>query len=323
MHIQKQDCIQTPYGVFSGIAGGEADEGRRITSLRLSARNCILTHVGELIPYYKAVTPRRKEKPSVSFHPNGMIRTVYLEQQQEIQTPIGEFPAECVTFYDTGELKRFFPQYGKISGFWSEEDERELAIPFHFQLDCTEFTARLSCVSFYKDGSIRSITLFPGESIRLQTPCAGIVQARNGFSLFQSGALRSWEPAVPTPLPTPVGRVTAYDTTAVGVQGDSGSVLLHEEGAVHALATSSDRLVVTGPDNASAFFAPEEVPSPLADDATMLVPLRLAFDAGTVQVTAAGAAQSFHREGNHFQVIPGSFGGCSPSECAGCTVCTH
>jgi hypothetical protein len=324
MQLQKQAQIQTPFGIFCGIEGGETDESGRVANLRLNERNMVLTHVGELIPYYREETPRRRQKPSVSFHPNGMIKTVYLEEQQEIETPIGEFPAECVTFYDTGELNRFFPQYGKISGFWSEDEERGISIPFHFQLDCAEFTARLSGVSLYKSGNIRSITLFPGETISVRTPRCGEVPVRIGFSLYENGALHSFEPASPVFVPTPLGRIAAYDAAAVGVNADSSSVVLEPSGGICAVTTSSDRLVVTAADGTAKFFAPREQPSPLDENASILVPMRLEFDsAGTAVTIGIGTeTEVLSLAGNRFQLIPGDPGGCSPERCAGCSLCS-
>lgn len=142
-----------------------------------------------------------------------MVNAVSLEEQQNILTPIGEFPAELVTFYDTGELKRIFPLDGKISGFGSEEDERTLHVPFSFSFDFSEFTALLSSLCFYRSRAIRSIPLFPGEVISVRTPLGGEIRVRNGFSLYESRRLESAEPAVPTPVLTPIGLITTYDTT--------------------------------------------------------------------------------------------------------------
>ncbi len=326
MQIKKQEQIQTPYGVFCGIGGGETDEKGRIANLRLNERNVVLTHVGELIPYYQEETPRRRQKPSISFYPSGTVKTVYLEKQQEIQTPIGEFPAECVTFYETGELKRFFPQYGQISGFWSEDAERELSIPFHFQLDFAEFTAKLSGVSLFKNGGIRSVTLFPGETISVRTPRFGEVAVRIGFSLYETGELLSFEPAVPVSVDTPLGPVAAYDAAAVGIHADSNSVVLDRAGGIRAVTTSSDRLFAVAADKKARFFAPLERPSPLDEKATTLIPMRLEFNptGSTVSIKIGDNTELLPLEGTRFQVISGSSpSGCSPERCAGCSLCAN
>ncbi|MDR3209611.1 MAG: hypothetical protein LBT36_03175, partial [Oscillospiraceae bacterium] len=121
--------LQLPVGVFAGVEAVGRYPGGELEGVRLSERNMLVTHAGELIPYYTE-TARRKLKYSVEFYKSGAVKAVALEDRQELQTPIGEFPAELVTFFETGELKRFFPLDGKISGFWSEEEERALGIPF-------------------------------------------------------------------------------------------------------------------------------------------------------------------------------------------------
>jgi hypothetical protein len=190
----------------------------------------LVTHVGELVPFYTE-THRRKNKCSVEFHKNGMVKAVALNEIQEIQTPIGEFPAELVTFYETGELKRFFPLDGKISGMWSEEEEKSLAIPLSFEFPFSSFTAIISGIAFYKTGDIRSITLFPGEKIPISTEY-GEIPARNGFSLYESGKLESLEPALPFVIQTPTGPRRAFDPNAIGVNADINSLVFSEEGKI-------------------------------------------------------------------------------------------
>ena len=214
--------IQLPGGVFAGVESYVCYPDGELEGIRLSEKNMLVTHAGELVPAYTE-THRRKVKYSVEFFRNGMIKAVSLDEQQEIQTPIGEFPAELVTFFETGELKRFFPLDGKISGLWSEEEEKKLAIPFSFDLSFTKFTAVITSVGFYKDGDIRSITLFPGETIIIQTQY-GEISVRGGFSLYESGELESLEPSRQTQIQTPIGVIAAFDPNAVGVNADSNSL---------------------------------------------------------------------------------------------------
>jgi hypothetical protein len=170
----------------------------------------------------------------VEFYKDSMVKAIALNEVQEIQTPIGEFPAELVTFFETGELKRFFPLDGKIGGMWSEQEEKALAIPLSFDLPFASFSAIISGVAFYKSGNIRSITLFPGETVRISTKYGEII-TRNGFSLYESGNLESLEPAVPTVIKTPTGTLNAFDRDAVGVSADVNSLVFDEEGEVIAL----------------------------------------------------------------------------------------
>ncbi|MDR2615540.1 MAG: hypothetical protein LBC28_03065 [Oscillospiraceae bacterium] len=184
--------IQTPFGVFAGVTSHRCYSGGELQGLSLGARNMLLTHAGELVPFYTE-TPRRKQKFAVEYYKNGMLKAVALEEQQEVITPIGEMPAELVTFYDTGELLRLFPLDGKIGAYWGEADERALHIPLSFSFDFAEFTALIDCVCFYKSGAVRSVTLFPGETAELNT-LTGSVLAERGFSLNEDGSLRSLSP---------------------------------------------------------------------------------------------------------------------------------
>ena len=61
---------------------------------------------------------------------------------------------------------------------------------------------------FYPTGEVKSLTLWSGETVKLTTP-AGIFPARAGLRLHRSGALASFEPAMPIAIRTPIGFVQA------------------------------------------------------------------------------------------------------------------
>ncbi|MCL2260583.1 MAG: hypothetical protein FWC15_04410 [Fibromonadales bacterium] len=227
------NMIQLPTGIFAGVESHSCYPSGELEGVKLSEKNMLVTHVGELIPAYTE-THRRKNKFSVKFYKSGTIKAIALNEVQEIQTPIGEFPAEAVTFFETGELKRFFPLDGQIGGMWSEEEEKKLAIPLSFDLPFTSFTAIISGVAFYQSGNIRSITLFPGETVQIATKF-GNIPTRNGFSLYESGNLESLEPAELTVIKTPTGPINAYDPDAVGINADVNSLVFGEDGDIIAM----------------------------------------------------------------------------------------
>jgi hypothetical protein len=229
-NILENNMIQLPSGVFAGVDSYVCYPSGELEGVKLSEKNMLVTHVGELIPFYTE-THRRKNKFSVEFHKNGMIKAVALNEIQEIETPIGEFPAELVIFYETGELKRFFPLDGKISGMWSEKEEKALTIPLTFEFPFTSFTALINGIAFYKSGEIRSITLYPGERIPISTEY-GEIPTRNGFSLYESGKLESLEPAIPFLIQTPNGPHRAFNPNAIGVNADVNSLVFDEEGKI-------------------------------------------------------------------------------------------
>ena len=314
------DKIQLPSGIFAGVESYVCYPGGELEGIRLSEKNMLVTHAGELVPFFTE-THRRKIKYSVEFYKDGMIKAVALEEQQEIQTPIGEFPAELVTFFETGELKRFFPLDGKISGLWTEEEEKTLAIPFTFDLSFTKFTAIINGVGFYKSGDIRSITLFPGEAISIQTAYGEII-ARNGFSIYESGGLESLEPLSPTQIKTPIGIIAAFDPNAIGINADSNSLVFDESGRVTALVTVSARVAVTEGERFKT-FSPREVVNPLDDETMITEGLKIYFDYNKNTVTFEENAEKTTVSLNEgFTVIPfnGNAFTCSPSDCASCSM---
>jgi hypothetical protein len=318
-----EDKLQTPFGVFSGVTLIEYYPDGAVKGIRLNEKNAVITHAGELIPYYGEDSPRRKYKSSVTFHQNGMLRSVSLEEQQEVDTPIGELPAELVTFYDTGELKRVFPLDGKISGFWSEEEERALNIPLSFDLDFTSFTAMISGICFYKSGDIRSVTLFPDERVTIKHSAFGTAEVRQGFSLYESGALESLEPAEPIKVVTPIGTLTAYDLNPNGVNADCNSLYLDEQGRITSLVNSGEKLFITTKKGTSYTLTTKEIFSDVDDSAGMHIPLKLDFDyeeqsAAITDYLGTPIQCAFD---DTFIIYPDNTQGCSSSDCASCSLC--
>ncbi|WP_333647310.1 hypothetical protein [Lacrimispora sp.] len=311
--------LQTSYGVFAGVDAISTYTGGEVESLRLSERNVIMTEIGELIPAYTE-NSRRKNKASVEFDRHGLVTGVVLEKMQEVKTPIGELPAERVKFYSTGELYRLFILDGQISGFWSETDERELNIPLSFHLGFTSFQAMLNGICFYREGGIRSITLFPGERITVATPL-GEVATGVGLSLYESGALRSVEPAEAVLVETPLGQLAAYDPDQNGLNADSNSLIFTEDGKIGGLITCDNLIHVQTEEGVMETFMPKVKTHPLYDDTFTVSGLRLEFDyeKNTViiddrpfSLSECGfTAAPFVRPGMH----------CTPADCASCSIC--
>ena len=312
--------VQLPFGVLSGITSMENSPDGGLQSVTLNEKNVILTHAGDLYIAYTQ-TPRRKHKPSAQFYSNGLLKAAALEEQQDVTTPIGELPAEYVTFYESGELHRVFPVDGQISGFWSEEEERDMNIPLTFDLGFTLFSAMISSISFYKSGSIQSITLYPDEVVSADTPF-GVFTVRHGFSMYESGSLRSFEPASPVNIQTPIGPMTAYDPISIGVNADSGSVMLSPEGALLSMTTVANRILVQTDDGQTLWHKPVSIPHPCSDEAPYYQALRLAFDPETVTITDQ-TEHTYSLSGCHFHVsaFAGEAFGCSPADCANCSLC--
>jgi len=314
--------IQMPFGILGGVSSMDRSPNGSLKSVNLTEKNVIVTHAGELYAAYTQ-TARRKHKPSVEFYENGLVKAVALEEQQEVLTPIGELPAELVTFYESGELHRVFPVDGQISGFWSEEEERAMNIPLSFDFGFTTFTALLSCLCFYKSGAIKSVTLFPDEIITVDTPL-GTFTVRHGFSLYETGELKSFEPSVPVHIQTPVGLLTAFDTMSVGVSADENSVTLSEGGQVIGVKTNANRIMAQVDGGPVRWHSPVQKPHPCSDELPYYQPLELTFDDESITITD-DKAHTYPLSISHFSVSTFADGsmGCSPADCASCTLCGH
>ncbi|MDR3288677.1 MAG: membrane-binding protein [Peptococcaceae bacterium] len=225
-----------------GVTSHTAYEDGGMRECKLDGYNEIATKYGKLIPRYQGLGKREKDMRALSFHPGGALKSIYLEDQTEVETSVGVFPAELITFFASGEIDSLFPLNGQIGFGWSEEDEKQLTRVFSFDLPCGQFAARIIALRFFESGGLRSLILWPGEVIELDTPL-GRLPVRIGFRLYEHGGLESLEPALPIVLKTPVGEVTAFDQHAVGIDADFNSVRFDENGKLSFLCTNSDIVV--------------------------------------------------------------------------------
>ncbi|HEX2925238.1 MAG TPA: hypothetical protein VHP38_03115, partial [Ruminiclostridium sp.] len=212
---------------LSGIVSAFCYDSGRIKECILSQKNIIHTKYGKLIPKYGPDEVRRKYCHSISFYESGAVKSISLETSTRIETPLGTFPAELVTFYENGSLKRIFPLNGHLNGYWSEADEEKLCEEFQFSFPFGSFRTKIIGLCFYECGSLKSMTLWPGETVILRTSF-GLLPVRIGFSLFESGKLKSAEPAYEITVSTPIGSVEAYDENVVGIHADCNSLCFAE-----------------------------------------------------------------------------------------------
>lgn len=265
----------------------------------------IETKYGRFIAQHTANELRRKEILPVEYHGTGTVKSLPLETQTTIATPAGDMPAELVTFHPNGSLNRVFPLNGKLSGYWSEEDEAALVKPAVIATPAGVVSAKVIGVGFYDDGTLRSITLWPGETVTLRTP-AGPLEIRIGISFATDGTLQSVEPAKPTPIKTSVGEIMAYDPDAVGVNGDVNSVAFDGQGNVIRVATTLTRLRAVHSDGSTSKFAPEYRESLCGDTEQEVVPMIVEMDDKAVQIRMdwEAAPSSVPREKHIFFAEP-------------------
>jgi len=309
--------LRTRYGKLLGCVNVEYDAGNRIKGCCFEEENKIFLECATLVPQYGEETVRKKFIQTVSFYLSGALRRIALEQQTEVITPIGEFPAELLTFYEYGAIKRIFPLNGKLTGYWSEQDEAKLAFPFHFEFEFGSFFAKIISVHFYQSGEIQSITLFPSEVITLQTP-VGKMPVRTGFSLYKSGALKSVEPAQSFVTATRIGKVMAFDAGAIGVHADNNSMEFSLSGAVTKMVTSSDKIIIQSEGASLASVAPIIKSSPLDENEFVTIPVKIRFEGDTV-VLSNEEDYSYSLSTSAFTVIQNPIATCS--SCSDCSIC--
>jgi len=288
----------------------------------LPAGPCVLdTPAGPLVPQHTARELRQREVRPVVFHPDGTLKALPLESQTVIATPAGDIPAELLTFHADGSLSRVFPLNGRLSGYWSQEDEAGLALPLTLLTPAGILTTTIIGAAFHPSGALRSLTFWPGQSVSIHTP-AGMVATRTGVSFWPEGQVRSVEPAVPTPVETPAGRILALDPDAVGVNGDANSLAFRPDGTVGRVSTVHTRLTAIDPDGRSTAFAPTQRESLCGDAEREMTPMIIRFTPDEVIVVRNATALPVRipRAGHVFFTAPWLSGQPAPLADLRCTV---
>jgi len=277
------ETVHTRYGLIPVAGCLEWHVSGALMSCAPAGPALLATPLGALPPQYSTDDLRRRTVQAVHFYADGTLKNLPLETPTVVRTPAGPMLAELVTFHGNGALSRVFPLNGKLSGYWTQEDEGRLAGPVTLATPLGTITARLIAASFCPAGTMRSLTLWPGETLDVPTP-AGVLAARIGVSFGPDGSVKSVEPARPQAVATPVGLVRAFDLDACGIHGDSNSLVFAPDGSVRSVATSLTALVAAGPDGRERRFAPKSRESLCGDSEREPVPLRLDFTPEAVSV---------------------------------------
>ena len=230
----------------------------------------------KLIPSYEFPDVRRKEFPSVKVYKNGNIRSILLNESTSITTKIGVFEVEKITFHKEGQINRLFLLDGKLSGYWSEEDEYKLSKMYKFNFEFALFESKVISLHFYKTGELKSLTLWPKDRVKLNIGSYSIV-SRIGFSLYESGKIKSCEPFRPTTIKTPIGDIEAYDINAIGIHGDTNSLNFYEDGSIRSLITSRNTITIKTPNGDDIFHSPKKIRLYSNSDVMDTITLKLEF----------------------------------------------
>ncbi len=270
----------TQYGILSEVSSYTTHENGQLDSLRLECENKLNTPIGILIPRYQDNTGRRKITKCLSFYPSGNIKSIDLQEQTTISTSLCNIDVELVTFYEDGSLKRIFPRNGALSGFWSEEDEAQLYKTHSFSLLETNFNLKINSILFYRNGNVKSVSFFPGETAFVPTPC-GDINTRIGFSLSTNGNILTIEPAAPVEVITPIGVLHAYNSNALGIHADKNSLVFDGKNILE-LVSSTDIIKIADKKGIPYYLSPSFTVSSTDPDNNELVPMKVLFHSNYV-----------------------------------------
>lgn len=263
--------VDTKYGPLKDAQHVERWPDGTLKSCWPTGRSPLKTPVGDILPLYETDDARKLRLMPVEFFEDGSLKSVSLQEQAKICAPLGEMDAEALVFYPGDRVRRFFPLRGNLSGYWTVANEYELARAETIPTPAGELTAKLLSVAFHESGALRSLTFWPRDEVTLPTP-VGQARVRVGVAFFEAGEMRSFEPAQPIPVPTPLGELTAFDPDPEGVHGDLNSLEFDRAGRVVRVSVPFDRVTLGG-----KVFEPGYDVNACDGGLTDIVPLRLSF----------------------------------------------
>ena len=274
--------IMTNYGLFADCRETAYHKNGFLASVFAHQPSVISTSAGKLRLAHDFSSPRRKYIPSAKFNPDGSLQAANLAEQTKIETTLGDFYCEYLTFYPSGAPCRLFHLNGKLGGYWSEQQETELAKITEITLPCGLIKAKIMTLHFYETGEIASITFFPGTLVSVKTSY-GLMKTRIGISFYQDGTLKSIEPAAPVTIPTPLGSISAFDTEPLGVTGDLNSLVWNQEGQLCSCKTT-DSLSLRFINGSVRKIKPLHKLSLCSDDVMVNVPYTISWNEGNIYI---------------------------------------
>lgn len=268
--------LETKYGTLNGAQNNEYYPSGNLMSTMVSEYSVLNTPYGELIPNYRYDEVRKKYRPSVCFDEKGDLESIYLHRPQQIGTKIGRFSVEMLTFYPNGAIKRAFPLYGQIGGYWTENDEYKLAVEQCISVCQEEKVCKPLCLHFYPDGCLQSVTLWSHSSLSLPTRY-GEVTTRFGFELTEAGALKSIEPVFGVKLDTPNGVLYPFQVDGYRLHAEHNSLAFDADGAIVRAATLRSKVRVQKDNGEEQIIEPVFAPDPVTGNRVKR-PLELTWD---------------------------------------------
>jgi hypothetical protein len=309
------------YGSLTGLTHLTTYESGMIKACKFEEAVTLHTDFGDLVPSYGEDNLRKRNGYDLEFHENGEIKAINLEDSVIIDTALGSFPAERLSFYPSGKLHRLFPLNGQINGYWSEEDEAALTTPYTLDLAVGTITAKIIAFAFYESGPLKSLTIWPGQMIELTSP-DGPVKCRFGFSLYEDGSLNSFEPGLPEPLTTPAGIILAYDPNAHGINCDSNSVVYAKDGTIQALKTVHSGIQALLSDE-QVLIKALMIPSMINPEVTVPNTLIIRFDVEEITIRQNDTTYKLFAKDILKTVIVDDPQISTCGDCSSCSSCSH
>ncbi len=185
---------------------------------------------------------------------------------------------------------------------------------------------RRACGADGSRASGASFTLWSGEEIVINTN-VGLFPVQIGFALYESGEIKSLEPAYPIPIVTPLGNVTVYDEHAIGIESDDNSLKFDQLGNIIGFTSSYCSIAVFCEDGSKKVIAPSFAPSMTDDDAMEKIPLTVRIIGDKVVIDNGETAEEFSYAADQF-VIRKEYetdfkphSGCTGGDCSSCSSC--
>lgn len=238
------------------------------------------TSLGNFIPRYTLDNSGRIKEAPVKFYKTGDLKSLPLEEATEIRTSIGTIKSELLIFYKSGALWRTFPLNGQVSGFWTEENEFELAETLEIPTSVGTLKVKPIYLQFYETGELESILFWPSERISIHTN-SGETLIRKGICFHKNGKIKGFEPIEEITMETPIGSIKVYDRDPNGMHAESHAINFNEDGTIESLITSSNTITISN-GNEEQTFSPKLISSYCKEDVFIISPLKITFEENNI-----------------------------------------
>ena len=253
------------------------DKNGKLDTVMVRERIKLETRFGTLVPRYSMDEHSRKKEAPVKFHKNEQLKSVPLEDATEIKSPIGNFKAELVTFYLNGALRRLFPLNGKLSGYWTELNEYNLAEKIDIPSPVGTISVKPIYIQFFESGELQSIVFWPREEVTIDST-VGRIKIRKGISFYKNGSIEGFEPAAPVLVESPIGPLKVFDPDPNGLNAERHSLCFYENGEIRSVITSGSQVAVMKDGMIREIFSPGVVSSYCDESAFFISPLKIIFE---------------------------------------------